>query len=1007
MSVTTTATTPIGEWSHVVATWKTGDGLRVYLNGAEAAFLDDALGAFSSTDSDLISIGAGGHSAASTKYAFNGEIDDVTLYTRALEASEIEAVYNAGASGKCVPTAPTPSGLVAAWRGEGHAADFVGANHGVLKNGVGVAAGLVGQAFELDGIDDHVEIPDDPSLTTTSAITVEGWINPSSLAAGGTVLSQYDSMQEQIGWGLVVLAGGSLRFTLNEGGAGNDPFFFADTTSPVVSANEWTHVAASFDAATDELKIFVNGVDTETPAGSGATGLSGIFNSSAPVRIGAFRDINGDLVSFFDGLIDEVSLYNRALSESEVAAIHAAGSNGKGLPDGVGFIWNGGSGNWTDAAKWTPEGVPGIYDAATINSGTVTIDAEQTVSELYLNDGTLTGANDIAITRTGRWSDGVLAGGGTFDLLADSTFEFSGNSQKDLQDRTINLAGTATWSGSGNILAREGGTLNILSSGVFDAQNNQSFYWNHNGGAPVINNAGMFRKSSGAGTTTLDVIMHTTGTVDVQSGILLFTQDGASSSEGAFTIGMGAIVRLNSNFNLNNGATCTGDGVMELTRQTTTITGTVSVENFAQHEGSLDGTGDLSIANRFDWTDGSITGSGALNLGENATFAFSGSDQKDLNGRMVNHSGTAVWTGSGNILARNGAVFNNLPGALFDVRNNQSFYFNANGGMPNFNNMGTLQKTAGTGTSIFDVNVNNSSLMDAQTGVIRLTRGGTSNGDYLVADAAEIDFGSRTHNVTLGATRSISGAGTIRFSGASVTLAGDGTYDPAATAISGGEAEFNLDATSVTLDISGGDLSGGGTFIVGQTMNWTGGGLDGGGVLELGQNTTLDISGSAQKDLSHRTVNLDGSAAWTGGGNILARDSGVLNILENGVFDARNNLSYFWNNNGGAPVINNPGVFRKSSGTGTTTMNVTMHSTGTVDIQTGVLLFDFGGSSSGVFTLGTGTTARLHSNFDFSDGATSTGDGEIELSENTTTIAGTVNVENLSRSAERWTGRAI
>ena len=43
MSVTTTATTPIGEWSHVVATWKTGDGLRVYLNGAEAAFLDDAL----------------------------------------------------------------------------------------------------------------------------------------------------------------------------------------------------------------------------------------------------------------------------------------------------------------------------------------------------------------------------------------------------------------------------------------------------------------------------------------------------------------------------------------------------------------------------------------------------------------------------------------------------------------------------------------------------------------------------------------------------------------------------------------------------------------------------------------------------------------------------------------------------------------------------------------------------------------------------------------------------
>ena len=76
---------------------------------------------------------------------------------------------------------PAPAGLVSWWRGEGDANDSRDGNHGALVGGVTFAAGRVGQAFNLNG-SNRVEVADAPNLDLTSAVTLEAWINPSSLA---------------------------------------------------------------------------------------------------------------------------------------------------------------------------------------------------------------------------------------------------------------------------------------------------------------------------------------------------------------------------------------------------------------------------------------------------------------------------------------------------------------------------------------------------------------------------------------------------------------------------------------------------------------------------------------------------------------------------------------------------------------------------------------------------------------------------------------------------------
>jgi pimeloyl-ACP methyl ester carboxylesterase len=230
-----------------------------------------------------------------------------------------------------------PAGMLGRWSAEGDAADSVGGNTGFLRNGATTDANGpagFGRAFNLDGVDDSVEIPDAPSLKP-AAITVEAWVQLKSLESYSTVPGlQYiafkkNSRSQQFeGFSLQkVRSGGKDVFEFVVSSAGGAQARATGTHS--VIANQFYHVVGTYDGGT--VKLYVNGVLEAQAAHS-----SPLDYGTRPFFIGSSGETD-TLDGKLSGIIDEVTLYSRALSADEVHAIYDAGGVGKckaasGLP---------------------------------------------------------------------------------------------------------------------------------------------------------------------------------------------------------------------------------------------------------------------------------------------------------------------------------------------------------------------------------------------------------------------------------------------------------------------------------------------------------------------------------------------------------------------------------------------------------------------------------------------------------------------------------------------------
>ncbi len=322
-------------WHFVTGTLD-GSDLKIYVDGILEGFLP-----YSGTPAGNIrsvNIGASWGGGTFNRF-FNGLIDEVDIYNRALSASEIQSIYNAGSAGTCQPPPPScanpPSGLVSWWPGDGNANDIQDGNNGATQNGATFATGKVGQAFSLDGVDDYVEVPDSPSLTPpSSSITLEAWVKPDAVNGNYVIISKYNSNNPSVNgvsWYLgldTIIGPGHLRFAIYQNPAVSIARTI-DTNNPVLSAGVWQHVAATFDLATQEMKIYVNGVEVPNTLDPTSSIMTSIADSNTPVRIGVAVHVAGNFANFWDGLIDEAGIYNRALSASEIQSIYNAGSAGK------------------------------------------------------------------------------------------------------------------------------------------------------------------------------------------------------------------------------------------------------------------------------------------------------------------------------------------------------------------------------------------------------------------------------------------------------------------------------------------------------------------------------------------------------------------------------------------------------------------------------------------------------------------------------------------------------
>ncbi len=217
--------------------------------------------------------------------------------------------------------APAPAGLVSWWPGNGSATDIAGSNAGTFV-GANYSTGEVGQAFNFDGAGNHVHVPASSSLDVGlgDGFTIEAWINPVDFSLGPIVEWALHGSYA-VHFYANALSGGRLYANLATVNAGE---YVLETPASVLTTNAYQHVALTYDKSSGVARLFRNGlVVRESNFGSltlrTATDLYiGYRPSESP----------GGPVSF-KGQIDEVSLYNRALSDVEIQAIYHAAAAGK------------------------------------------------------------------------------------------------------------------------------------------------------------------------------------------------------------------------------------------------------------------------------------------------------------------------------------------------------------------------------------------------------------------------------------------------------------------------------------------------------------------------------------------------------------------------------------------------------------------------------------------------------------------------------------------------------
>jgi hypothetical protein len=313
----------LNTWSHVAAVYDQPAGARrIYVNGVKVAErIDPPITVTNSTAK--VAIGAAFSAGPADTY-FDGLIDELSFYARALSAAEIQAIYNAGSSGKCVAQPPNcvppPSGLVGWWPGEGNANDIAGTNNGTLQGGATFTTGMVGQAINLNGSSQYVDVPNSASLNPTASISLEAWIYPRLPlnSIGSPIIKKAgEGLGQQDGYSLEFLGTNGVVFCVNVNGT---VWWLATDPAPV-PFSQWSHVAGVYDGT--NVSIYVNGLLVSRKLGAHP---APIVPSANHLQLG--HDPSNPS-RYFNGLIDEASIYRTALSSAQIQAIYAAGSAGK------------------------------------------------------------------------------------------------------------------------------------------------------------------------------------------------------------------------------------------------------------------------------------------------------------------------------------------------------------------------------------------------------------------------------------------------------------------------------------------------------------------------------------------------------------------------------------------------------------------------------------------------------------------------------------------------------
>ncbi len=250
----------------------------------------------------LVSSGTG------TSFSFTG-LACGTSYTLAVDA------YDAAGNRSTRPSisastlaCPTSTGPVAAYSfdtatGTTLADNSGGGNAGSISGATWTSAGKSGGALAFDGVNDMVTVADKASLDLSTGMTLEAWVRPSANSTWRTVVTKETSGNLTYG----LFSNSDVPQPSAIVSIGSSPIQDITRGPSEVSMSSWTHLAATYDGAV--LRLYLDGTEVSTANVTGA-----MANSAGPLQIGG----NNIWAEWFQGQIDDLRVYNRALTPSQL-----------------------------------------------------------------------------------------------------------------------------------------------------------------------------------------------------------------------------------------------------------------------------------------------------------------------------------------------------------------------------------------------------------------------------------------------------------------------------------------------------------------------------------------------------------------------------------------------------------------------------------------------------------------------------------------------------------------
>ncbi len=207
--------------------------------------------------------------------------------------------------------------------------EFIRASNGDCVNCPDPAAGTVGGALSFNGTDDEVSVEADGVFdwAADASFSIEFWMNTTASTSGNRVIIGRDDDASLLHWWIGADDNGSVRFQLRDI---NYQGLYLGGAGPVLNNGDWHHVVAVRDNSVDSNIVYVDGVMIDGGYHDYTAGFESVAN--VDVNIG-FLNLSGHYR--YDGLIDEMATYGRALTQTEITQHYNDGLAGSGICDGM------------------------------------------------------------------------------------------------------------------------------------------------------------------------------------------------------------------------------------------------------------------------------------------------------------------------------------------------------------------------------------------------------------------------------------------------------------------------------------------------------------------------------------------------------------------------------------------------------------------------------------------------------------------------------------------------